>query len=106
MLTLVSENADLHHDTLRKDKDVLAKFVTLSRYFEPRIQFMTNSNWKFQGSSLSVYQDRVVDAEKIFAAEMAAFNPDMVQADCSEFLSFILDLLHEEIKDIYVSNSD
>lgn len=37
MLTLVSEHADLHPDTLRKDKDVLGKFVSLSRYFEPRI---------------------------------------------------------------------
>ena len=37
MLTVVSENVDLHHDTLRKDKDVLAKFVSLSRYFEPKI---------------------------------------------------------------------
>ena len=106
MLTVVSENADLHHDTLRKDKDVLAKFVSLSRYFEPKIQVMQNSVDKFQGASLSIYQDKVVDAEKIFASELLEFNPDMVQADCSEFLSFILDKLHEEMKDIYLSNAD
>ena len=52
-----------------------------------------------------MYQDKVVDAEAIFAAELVEFNPDMVQADCSEFLSFILDKLHEEMKDIYVSNT-
>jgi len=37
MLTLVSEHADLHPEALRKDKDVLGKFVALSRYFEPKI---------------------------------------------------------------------
>jgi len=37
MLTLVSEHADLHPDTLRKNKELLGKFVTLSRYFEPKI---------------------------------------------------------------------
>jgi ubiquitin C-terminal hydrolase len=105
MLTLVSENADLHHDTLRKNKDVLAKFVALSRYFEPKIQIMDNAVNKFQETSLSMYQDKVVDAEAIFAAELAEFNPEMVQADCSEFLSYILDKLHEEMKDIYVSNA-
>jgi len=32
------------------------------------------------------------------------FNPDNIQADCSEFLTFILDHLHEELTSIYVSN--
>ena len=59
---------------------------------------MSNSVNKFQGASLSIYQDKVVDAETIFASEMIQFNPEKVQADCSEFLSFILDKLHEEMK--------
>lgn len=32
------------------------------------------------------------------------FNPDNIQADCSEFLSYFLDKLHEELKDLYVPN--
>ena len=105
MLTLVSENADLHPDTLSKDKEVLGKFVSLSRYFEPKIQVMDNAVNKFQGAGLAMYQDKVVDAEAIFATELLEFNPEAVQADCSEFLSYILDKLHEEMKDIYVSNA-
>jgi len=66
---------------------------------------MDNAVNKFEGTSLSMYQDKVVDAEKIFAAELLEFNPDQVQADSSEFLSYILDKLHEEMKDIYVSNA-
>lgn len=66
---------------------------------------MDNSVNKFQGPSLSMYQDKVVDAETIFATELLEFNPEAIQADCSEFLSFILDKLHEELKDIYVSNA-
>lgn len=38
--------------------------------------------------------------------ELSVFNPDNVQADCSEFLSFILDKLHEDLKDIYVPNQE
>jgi ubiquitin C-terminal hydrolase len=34
------------------------------------------------------------------------FNPENIQADCSEFLIFILDKLHEELKDIYFSNEE
>ena len=32
------------------------------------------------------------------------FNPENIQADCSEFLSYFLDKLHEELKDLYVPN--
>ena len=46
----------------------------------------------------------MVDAQQIFYQDLQHFNPDNVQADCSEFLSYILDKLHEELKDIYVSN--
>lgn len=36
--------------------------------------------------------------------ELYEFNPENIQADTSEFFSYIMDKLHEELKDIYVSN--
>lgn len=38
--------------------------------------------------------------------ELQIFNPENIMADCGEFLSFILDRLHEDLKDIYVSNEE
>jgi len=35
---------------------------------------------------------------------MVTFNPENVQADSSEFLSYFLDKLHEELKIFYVPN--
>jgi len=37
---------------------------------------------------------------------MKKFNPENIQADCSEFMTSILDQLHEEMRDIYVSNQE
>lgn len=48
----------------------------------------------------------MVDASLIFYQDLYAFNPENIQADCSEFLIFILDKLHEELKDIYVTNEE
>lgn len=36
--------------------------------------------------------------------ELWEFNPENIQADTSEFFSYIMDKLHEELKSIYVSN--
>ena len=82
---------------------VLWKFVDLSRYFEPRVQVMQNSDWTTV-TDLSEYRKKTVDAQEIFFKEIAEFNPEKIQADCSEFLSIILDKLHEEVKDLYVPN--
>jgi len=55
-------------------------------------------------SAAGFYKKRIVDAQQIFYKDLQEFNPDNVQADCSEFLSFMLYKLHEELKDIYVTN--
>jgi ubiquitin C-terminal hydrolase len=96
MLTVVSENQE--NECFSKDKDVLTKFVELSRYFEPRIQVMSSK----QGAE--IYKKKIVDAQDIFMKELYDFNPENIQADTSEFFSYIMDKLHEELKGIYVSN--
>ena len=95
MLTRICEVLDTHQQMLTS-KEVLMKFAELSRYFDPRVIVMQDH---------PAYKAKVVDAETIFAAELAQFNPERIQADCSEFLTFILDKLHEELKDIYISNN-
>jgi ubiquitin C-terminal hydrolase len=50
------------------------------------------------------YKTKTVDAEQIFMRELQNFNPESCQADCSEYLAFVLDKLHEDLKDIYVPN--
>jgi ubiquitin C-terminal hydrolase len=82
------------HKSLFEHREVLMKLVEISRYFEPRIQFSESAD----------YNSKIVNAESILRKEINIFNPDRVQADCSEFLSHLLDLLHEELKDLYVDN--
>mmetsp|Transcript_33366 Transcript_33366/g.51174 ORF Transcript_33366/g.51174 Transcript_33366/m.51174 type:complete len:165 (+) Transcript_33366:604-1098(+) len=95
MLTTICDSLNTHQQILSQ-KEIVMKFAELSRFFNPRVQIMDEQ---------LTYKDKVVDAETIFQTELAVFNPDRIQADCSEFLVFILDKLHEELKDIYVSNS-
>ena len=102
MLTVISENWETS-PALGTGRAVLWKFVDLSRYFEPRVQVMQNSDWTTV-TDLSEYRKKTVDAQEIFFKEIAEFNPEKIQADCSEFLSIILDKLHEEVKDLYVPN--
>ena len=51
-----------------------------------------------------IYKKKIVDAQEIFMKELYDFNPENIQADTSEFFSYIMDKLHEELKGIYVSN--
>ena len=53
MLTKVSENQE---NACFKNKDVLTKFVELSRYFEPRIQTMSHDD------AAEMYKRKIVDA--------------------------------------------
>ena len=55
-------------------------------------------------ADITLYKHSVVDAQQIFFQELQTFNPDNLQADCSEFTTYLLDLLHEELKEIYVPN--
>lgn len=95
MLTLVSENQEKYEVTLKDNKDYLTKFVEFSRYFEPYIETYDTTNY---------YKKKVVNTEQIFYSSICEFNPENIQADCSEFLTFVLDKLHEEMKGLYVSN--
>lgn len=95
MLTLVSENQEKYEVTLKDGKDLLTKFVEFSRYFEPYIETYDTTNY---------YKQKVVNTEQIFYSTINEFNPENIQADCSEFLTFVLDKLHEELKTLYVSN--
>ena len=79
-----------------KDKSLLMRCAELSRFFDPNVIKNDESKYYDKGS--------VVDAQDVFCQELVTFNPDNVQADCSEFLSYFLDLLHEELKVFYVPN--
>jgi ubiquitin C-terminal hydrolase len=46
-----------------------------------------------------------VNAEQIFEEQLLLFNPEDIHQDCQEFLQYLLDLLHEELKLVYVSNA-
>ena len=54
MLTVVSENQE--NECFAKNKEVLNKFVELSRYFEPRIQVMSAKE------GAEIYKKKIVDA--------------------------------------------
>lgn len=79
-----------------RDKDLMLRCAELSRFFDPNVIKNDTSNYYSKGN--------VVDAQEIFLQELLTFNPDNIQADCSEFLSFFLDKLHEELKEFYVTN--
>jgi len=50
------------------------------------------------------YKANIVDAQQIFYQELQNLNPNNEQFDTAEFLTLMLDWLHEELKDIYISN--
>jgi ubiquitin C-terminal hydrolase len=55
-------------------------------------------------SNVTAYKAGTVDAQRIFYQELKELNPDNEQFDTAEFMTIILDRLHEELTDIYVSN--
>ena len=66
---------------------LLAKFVHLSRFFNPMDQL----------DSSSIYAAKTVNAENIFSGVIAEFNPFHHHQDCHEFLILLLDRLHDEL---------
>ena len=50
----------------------------------------------------SPYSRRTVNSEAIFDQFLLQYNPDMEQQDACDFLSYLLDQMHEELKSIYV----
>ena len=90
MLVAISDNGKLMQDL--GDDSLLKKFVQLSMYFNPMMQIDKKSSFSI----------KVVDAEKIFLELNSGFNPYNEHQDCQEFLSITLDLLHDELKLIYV----
>ena len=44
--------------------------------------------------------NKYLDLESIFKEEMDFFNPDHIMSDVSEFMSFLLNKLHEEMMDL------
>lgn len=94
MLTAVSES-EKHYADLTENREILRKFIELSRYFDPRTQMLSNNK---------IYQVNTVNAQHIFHQELAELNPDNEQFDTAEFLTIMLDRLHEETKDFYISN--
>lgn len=98
MLTLVGQATQESPEQMNifKHKDLMLRCAELSRYFDPNV--LKNDDRKYYNKA------NFVDAQEIFMQELLIFNPENIQADCSEFLSFFLDKLHEELKDIYVAN--
>ena len=72
-------------------QSLIAKFVHLARFFNPRDQL----------DARSAYAQRTVSAEKIFSGVIGEFNPFHHHQDCHEFFSLILDRLHEEMATVY-----
>lgn len=54
----------------------------------------------------SPFAAKPVDAENIFRELNQNFNPYQEHQDCHEFLALLLDLLHDELKLIYVPNDE
>eukprot|EP00347_Sterkiella_histriomuscorum_P023370 403334902 len=90
MLVAISDNQEVMKE-LGPDS-LLRKFVYLSMYFNPMLQM----------DRKSPFAANPVDAEKIFAELNQNFNPHQEHQDCHEFLAMLLDLLHDELKLIYV----
>jgi len=71
---------------------LLKKLVYTSRFFDGANQLDTTSQ----------FAKSTVNAEKIFEPFLDAYNPDNEQQDACDFLSYLLDQCHEELKSIYV----
>lgn len=78
------------------DSSLLAKFVHIAKYFNPRDQL----------DKSSIYARKTIEAEKIFAQLIYDFNPMKQHQDCHEFLVLILDQLHEEMALIHQTKVD
>ena len=50
----------------------------------------------------SSFAAKVVNSESIFYPFLLDYNPENEQQDAADFLSYLLDQMHEELKHIYV----
>ena len=64
----------------------------MSKYFDEATQLDPTSR----------YSVRIVNSEQIFQPFLQAYNPDNEQQDACDFLNFLIDQMHEELKRIYV----
>jgi len=78
-----------------KPEGMLKKFVHTAKYF---------GSLKTLDDQSEFGKAKVVDAEQIFWEFLLMFNPDDEQQDAQDFLCYMLDQLHEEMKKFYYPN--
>ena len=86
LLVAIAETPDLTEKLL--DDGMLKKMVQVSKYFDP----------KHQLDRESVFSNSKVDGETIFESFLNMYNPDKEQQDACDFLNYLLDQCHEELK--------
>jgi len=93
MLIAIGENKEILNELYKngEDSSLLARFVHLARFFNPRDQLDRSLGFAL----------KTVDAEKIFQQLVGDFNPYNHHQDCHEFLVLILDKLHDELAVIH-----
>ena len=94
MLVAISEKEDIIKEL--GEESILRKFVFLSKYFNPKEQI----------DKTSKYSNKTVNAEKIFETLLFNFNPNNYHQDCQEFLSILIDNLHDEMKLIHTPQKE
>ena len=91
LLVAIAETPDFEEKLL--DDGMLKKMVYVSKFFDP----------KHQMDYASALSYKVVDGETIFEQFLAQYNPEKEQQDACDFLCFLLDQCHEELKQFYVA---
>ena len=90
LLQSIAHNFDIENNLDREG--LLAKFVHVSKYFDER----------FQLDPSATFAQRVINTERIFETFLNMYNPEGEQQDACDFLSFLFDNMHEDLKKIYV----
>ena len=94
LLQAMAANPDI--EAVTNEDGLLRKMVHVSKYFDERFQIDQSCG----------FSARVVNSEKIFEPFLMAYNPDNEQQDACDFLSYLLDQMHEELKLLYVPQSN
>lgn len=84
-------DTDSFQQNLSQD-GLLVKLVQVARYFKSTNQL----------DSAGEHAKRTISAEQIFEPFLKLYNPDCEQQDACDFLSCLLDNLHEELRHFYV----
>lgn len=90
LLQSIATNPEIEERT--DENGLLRKMVHVSRFFDDSRQL----------DRASVFADKIVNSERIFEPFLLDYNPDNEQQDACDFLSYLLDQIHEELKLIYV----